>query len=373
MKKYRILLAIVGVLAVTTGCAGYKTAGVLPDASASTGETRVLQLESETEAETEGPEQMIQERTLRDGKLPSYLTGLWIDKDQAERRPVAVMISNDRAALPHYGINRASVIYEAPVEGTMNRFMAFFEDPDDLERIGSVRSCRTYYTYFAREFEAVCAHYGQSTFAEPYLDAMDHINGISGKGSGAFYRSSDRKAPHNAYTSGKKLREAMEALSIDPAYPESYRGHYQFADLEHPVRLEQGYEATYVRPGYAMNDPWFTYNPEDGLYYRYQYGGPHRGDEGQLTAKNILFQYCHWHFYAPSEYLNIDTQTGCMGFYFTNGRGIPVTWEKESEYGVTHYYDINGQEIVLNPGTTWVCILQADQMDKAEFYGEQTE
>ena len=197
MKKYRILLAIVGALAVTAGCAGYKTAGVLPDASASTGETRALQLESETEAETEGPEQMIQERTLRDGKLPSYLTGLWIDKDQAERRPVAVMISNDRAALPHYGINRASVIYEAPVEGTMNRFMAFFEDPDDLERIGSVRSCRTYYTYFAREFEAVCAHYGQSTFAEPYLDAMDHINGISGKGSGAFYRSSDRKAPHN--------------------------------------------------------------------------------------------------------------------------------------------------------------------------------
>ena len=51
----------------------------------------------------------------------------------------------------------------------MNRYMAIFEDYDDIERIGSVRSCRTYYTYFAREYDAIYAHYGQSTFAVPYL------------------------------------------------------------------------------------------------------------------------------------------------------------------------------------------------------------
>ena len=65
------------------------------------------------------------------------------------------MMSNDKAALPQYGINHAGVVYEAPVEGSMNRYMALIEDYDDLDRIGSVRSCRPYYTFFAREFEAV--------------------------------------------------------------------------------------------------------------------------------------------------------------------------------------------------------------------------
>ena len=57
------------------------------------------------------------------------------------------MMSNDKAALPQYGINRAGVVYEAPVEATMNRYLAIMENYDDLTRIGSVRSCRTYYVY----------------------------------------------------------------------------------------------------------------------------------------------------------------------------------------------------------------------------------
>lgn len=63
------------------------------------------------------------------------------------------MMSNDKESLPQYGINRAGVVYEAPVEGDRPVYGGD-EDYDDLDRIGSVRSCRTYYTYFAREFDA---------------------------------------------------------------------------------------------------------------------------------------------------------------------------------------------------------------------------
>ena len=84
----------------------------------------------------------------------------------------------------------------------MNRYMALIEDYDDLDRIGSVRSCRPYYTFFAREFEAVYAHYGQNTFALPYLEQMEHLDGIKGNGVSAYFRTKDRKTPHNAYASG---------------------------------------------------------------------------------------------------------------------------------------------------------------------------
>ena len=68
-----------------------------------------------TEEETE-PE----ERIAVDGRIKSYLTGEMVDVSQGDRRPIAVMMSNDRAAQPQYGINRAGVVYEAPVEGDMN-------------------------------------------------------------------------------------------------------------------------------------------------------------------------------------------------------------------------------------------------------------
>ena len=335
-------------------------------------ETRMVVIaDPETEAPTE--EVLEQQRVELDGKIPSYLTGEMTDIAIADRRPVAVMISNDKQAQPHYGINHAGVIYEAPVEGTMNRFMAIFEDYDNLDRIGSVRSCRTYYTFFAREFEAIYAHYGQSVFALPYLAKMDHLNGIEGKGAVAFYRSGDRKSPHNAYASAAGIKKGIAALSYSEEYPAEYKGHYRFARPDRPETLEDGIPVIRLKPGYAYNDPWFEYNKDEGLYYRFQYGGPHNGNEGQLAVKNIIFQNCPVGFYGSSEYLDINVHTPGSGYYFTGGRGTTVSWKKDETYGVTRYYDSDGQEILLNPGKTWVCIISSDRVDKAEFYGEQTD
>ncbi len=311
-----------------------------------------------------------EERVEADGKIKSHLTGEMVETEKANRRPVAVMMSNDKEALPQYGINRAGVVYEAPVEGAMNRYMAILEDYDDLDRIGSVRSCRTYYTYFAREFDAIYAHFGQSTFAKPYLKNVDSINGIEGKGSNAFYRSSDRKSPHNAYTSFIKLQKAITDLGYSQEYAEDYNGHYQFARNGEQIVLENSLEAYRVVPGYALNQPYFVYNEEDGLYYRYQYGSAHKGSEGPIAVKNILFQYCSMGHYATTEYLDIDVHTGQYGYYITNGRAIPLSWEKDGEFGVTHYYNTENEEITLNQGKTWVCIISTADFSKTEIHGK---
>lgn len=371
MKKRGMWPAVLLISLLLAGCAKHKTADVPKEHMETLEETKVIVIEPETEPET--PVSREQERVEKDGQIPSYLTGELTDTAIADRRPIAVMISNDKAALPHYGINHAGVIYEAPVEGNMNRFMALIEDYDNLDRIGSVRSCRTYYTFFAREFEAIYAHYGQSVFALPYLENMEHLDGIEGKGAVAFYRTKDRKAPHNAYASADGIKKGIAALGYSEAYPDSYSGHYHFASPEYPVMLAEGADAVTVKPGYPYNAPWFEYHKEDGLYYRFQYGGPHNGDEGQLAVKNILFQYCPTGFYKPSEYLDINLHSPGLGYYFTNGHCTTITWNKESTYGVTRYYDNDGQEILLNPGKTWVCIIPADRIDKAEYYGDKTD
>ncbi len=312
---------------------------------------------------------LFSERKEKDGMIRSFLTGQMVPVEQGNRRPIAIMMSNDKEARPQYGINRAGVVYEAPVEAEMNRYMAVIEDYDDLDRIGSVRSCRTYYTYFAREFDAIYAHYGQSTFAKPYLNNVDNINGLDAIGETTYYRSKDKRSPHNAYTSGDRLKKAIEILDYSTEYDGAYEGHYLFARDGVEISLDGKpgvMDGTHAKPGYSMNKPEFVYNSNDGLYHRYQYGDVHQGSEGPIAVKNVIFQYCQSGFYASTQYLNINVHTGEYGYYLTDGKAIPVSWEKDGEFGVTHYYDLDHNEIVLNQGKTWVCIIPTKNFDKSE-------
>ncbi|MBQ2106863.1 MAG: DUF3048 domain-containing protein [Lachnospiraceae bacterium] len=377
-KSMRIKLgiAVCMMAAMLSGCGNNKyeevvaTTAVVEATAAAEPSKQVVVLETETKtAETTASVEIQEERVEIDGKISSYLTGELVDVEKANRRPLAIMMSNDKEAQPHYGINRAGVVYEAPVEGTMNRFMAIIEDYDDLERIGSVRSCRTYYTYFAREFDAIYAHFGQSTFAVPYLENVDNINGVEGVGGNAFFRSNDKKAPHNAYASASKIKKTIEKLGYSTEYSDSYQGHFKFAGGTTQVQLD-GQDAYKVVPGYSYNEPWFEYNEEDGLYYRYQYGAAHKGNEGQIAVKNIIIQYAEWGYYATTDYLNINLHTGREGYYITNGKAIPVTWKKDGEFGVTRYYDLEGNEIILNKGKTWICVNGTDKVHRTEFYGK---
>ena len=233
----------------------------------------------------------------------------------------------------------------------------------------TARSARTCYTYFAREYDAIFAHYGQSTFAKKYLNNVDNINGLDGIGGTAYYRTKDRKAPHNAYTSGERVNKAIEKLGYRTGYGDSYEGHFQFARGKEQI-VPDSDDAFKVVPGYPMNKPWFEYQESDGLYHRFQYGSHHKGNEGLIAVKNIIFQYVEWGHYASTPYLNINVHKGREGYYFTNGKYQKITWKKDGEFGVTRYYDLDGNEITLNKGKTWICIIGADRYDKAEIYGK---
>ena len=78
----------------------------------------------------------------------------------------------------------------------------------------------------------------------------------------------------------------------------------------------------------------------------------------QLTFKNILVQNT-FHEELGEGYLAFQCHdTTRDGWFFTNGRGIHVNWEKTSDYSATRYYDDNGDEIILNTGKTMICIIE---------------
>ena len=120
------------------------------------------------------------EEKQEEPQVKSYLTGENVPESIGRRRPVAVMMGNNSVGDPQSGIGHAGVVYEAPVEGNITRLMGILEDYGELERIGSVRSCRDYYLFYANEFNAIYAHYGQAAYALPYLEqhVIDNLNGI---------------------------------------------------------------------------------------------------------------------------------------------------------------------------------------------------
>ena len=302
-----------------------------------------------------------------DGKMRSYLSGEWVEEEIGKRRPIAVMLNNIEVAVPQSGIENADIVYEAPVEGGLTRLMGIFENYDSLDKIGSVRSSRLYYVYFAKEFDAVYVHYGQAIYAESLLNSISiqNLNCLQLEGT-VFYRTSDRKAPHNAYTSADGIAKGIASKGYRENYEDSYTGHYLFNEEEQEINLN-GTSAVKVTPGYQVNKPWFEYHADDGLYYRSQYGDKQIDDltNQQLTYKNIIMQYVNYYDYGDG-YLNITVNGSGKGKYITNGKAIDITWKKDTEFGPTRYYDESGTEIVLNRGKTWVCIIQNDRTNKIE-------
>lgn len=312
----------------------------------------------------------------QDDMVRSYLTNEWIDKDIANKRPLAVIIPNEKDAVPHYNLSEASILYEANVEGRMTRMMAIYEDWENLEKIGNIRSLRSYFAYWSFEWDAIIVHIGGPFFINDLIEQpyTENINALHSEDSSAFFRAQDRDMPHNAYTSGQLLLKRIQQKE----YPLEYRGltddsHFQFASKAVPNTLTQygadALDATYIDMSgcYPLTRCYFEFNEEDGLYYRSQHlsgdlDGPHidAATGKQLSFKNILVQNIFYEDLGLEEgYLAFQCHdTTRDGWFFTNGRGIHVTWEKTSDYGATRYYDDNGNEITLNTGKTMICIVE---------------
>lgn len=315
---------------------------------------------TQTEAETENPNA---------GKERSKLTGEYVKADIANKRPVALMYNNIINAIPHSGLYNADICYEAPVEGSITRIMGIFENYEKIKKMGSVRSCRIYYCSFANEWDAIYGHFGQSKYALEYLKSgsIDTVSSLTGEKY--YFRTSDRVAPHNCFTSGANLKKAIKELKYRAVYKKNYKGHFEFADVDSKIDLASEKVANKVEIGYQINKPYFVFNESDGQYYRFQYGEKHIDDQNnkQLHCSNIIIQFVNASLYPDNKSLDITLNGKGSGWYITNGKAEKITWQKDSQReGQTKYLDENGEAIKLNTGKTWICMVQSEYSENVK-------
>jgi hypothetical protein len=134
--------------------------------------------------------------------------------DLATRKVIAVMIDDHWDARPQAGLSGADVVYQAPAEGGVPRYMALYQTRD-VSKIGPVRSARLYFVAWASEWRAAYAHVGGAPDALRKLRQIDRKtiwNQDQYFWDAYFWRSRDRFPPHNVYTTTARLRALAKRM-----------------------------------------------------------------------------------------------------------------------------------------------------------------
>lgn len=310
------------------------------------------------------------EYNFEEGKVKSLLTGELIDEKVAQNRIVTCMINNISDAMPQSGISKADIVYECVVEGGITRLMGVFQDYKKIEKLGPVRSARHYYVDFSHEYDAVYAHVGQTKYAVSEMKSLktEELSGLSALGNIVFFRDNTRVAPHNAYTDGKKIVEGIKQAKFDKKITISEP---RFDFNVEPVAsvAEDAKDAKTVKLTFnAYSHPYFKYNEKKQKYYRWQYNTEHIDDQTgkQLCYENIIVQFTGYSNKDHNGYQEVDLIGNGDGFYISEGKYVPITWEKSKKADYTTYYTADGKELKVNPGKTWISIFPIADKDGVE-------
>ncbi|HHU71794.1 MAG TPA: DUF3048 domain-containing protein [Clostridiales bacterium] len=301
-----------------------------------------------------------------EGEVRSTLTGLWVAEEIGRKRPYAIQFSNFKTVRNQWGISQGDIVYEAIVEGGITRLLAIGENFSG-ERIGSVRSSRHYFASIADEYDAIYIHYGKTKYAKSKLSALgiDNLDGETGIGTTVFYRDNNMSAPHNAFASLDGILKGIEKKGYETEHSSDFEAHYSF--YEEDTDLTSTTIANKVTVDFSYyTSPYFTYNTEDKLYYRFQFNEEHKDSntDKQLTFKNIIIQFVKQRPIDKNDYQTIDFEdaTG-SGYYITNGKKVDITWKKNENNKWMRYYDESGNELTINPGKTYIAMFPNNRVE----------
>lgn len=307
-----------------------------------------------------------------EGMKRSYLMGEWIPEEEADKRPLAIMFNNIGIASPQSGIGDADILYEALVEAGITRLMGIFgrvsSDSLAARRLGSIRSSRHYFASFASEYDAIYVNFGGTSYSDKKIKklGLDNISGLGGYGVDSFYRDNTIKAPHNAFTSLDGINKAIKKGNMRTELKEDYTAHFEF--YEEDTSLLSNDTAKKITVSFSSGmQPYFLYNEEEKNYTRYQFDKIHvdynTGDE--LRFKNIIIQFVKQWDIDKNGYQTMELEdTQGEGYYITNGNIVPITWKKNESIYFMKFYDIEGNELKINAGKTYIAVYPSHRSKK---------
>ncbi len=282
------------------------------------------------------------------------------------KRPIAVVIDNASGARPQYNIDTPDIIVEGEVEGGETRMLWLYADMTNLpEMVGPNRSARPSYVQFSELFDSIFVHFGGSHSKGNYVGgyeviAQDNVDDIDGMSvSSCFKRTNDKVSPHNAVLLGDKLVAAIESKNYRTDLNESSFSALSFNEKISAVS-DTVCNSVKVKVSSRSATRTLTYNSTQQVYTNESdYRTP-------VSFTNVIVMF------ADSTYIDKDNYKGSgktetyLNYSLTSGRGqliscgtvVDFNWSVDN--GKLSFKDLNGKELNLNPGRSWICLASSN-------------
>lgn len=308
----------------------------------------------ETDIEQEAIDQVVAEPMFR-----HPISGLPIYEEMDLPQLFGVMIDNHAEAWPPSGIDQALLVYEAPVEAGISRMLAVFSEEQEVDVIGPVRSARPYYLDWNNELDALYVHVGGSNAALDLIASGGTFDLNQYWFGEYFWRSTQRFAPHNVYTSTELLQEYVDEREEVGRAPELLYGLWNFKEPALESEDAVGVEIDFWAPTYVA--AW-EFDVERRKYVRSQGGYAHETSEGEpILADNIVIAITDVEVIDSVGRRDVRTTGEGEGYVLQDGRLIAAIWKKPSATERLRFYNDQDEEIAMNPGITWIEIIPTEE------------
>ena len=285
------------------------------------------------------------------------LTGLPAADGVLSMRPALVVkVDNHPGARPQSGLNQADIVFEENVEA-LTRFALVFHSQGS-DPVGPIRSGRTQDIDLLTSLNGVLFVWsGGNAGVTAAVKSSNFINmsaSAAGKGSG-FFRSDDKKAPHNLYTNTSDIWAVAAGRGGTPPPQFLYSADPSSVNGDDVVGVK-------LRMDGSMKASW-EWDANKRVFARRHDDKLHLDSNGeQVSTENVLVLTVEYKISAANKKSPEAQTTGTgVAWVLQQGKFTQGTWTRASEMDPWTLTDATGEPILLTPGRTFVELIRKEQ------------
>lgn len=322
-------------------------------ASAPSGSSGTSQSTSQPAQATPEPHAANTEMPLPEAGI-SALTGR--AAENPGRRPVAVMVSNDAAARPQWGIGTADLLIEANTGGENTSLMAVFDSLEKAVKVGPVCQGRDLFLQLVMPVNAIPMYIGSDIYTSNLVNWFTYqpLDGVYiGVNAYNLDGQRDLTAPQELswYADNRLIQSAMESYgqSVDGETPTFF----YFDEAAAPAkgngyRLDIGYG--------AQRTAQLVYDEGEDRYFLKENDQDQLDgtlEDGRVRCTNVILLMASSGFKDDGVTRDYD-MTGGDGLYLSGGGAAQIKWQKGEADQPLQLFDAEGQPLSVRPGRSYI-------------------
>ena len=225
---------------------------------------------------------------------------------------------------------------------------------------GSYQSARHYFLDYAMENDAIYVHHGRSPQALEDIENynIDNIEGLYDEDGFWRDKTLNKAYEHTSFTNIEKINTVIKEKGYRTTTDTDLLLNYSAKEID-LSKKENSIKADKISIEYSSyQTTYYEYDEENKVYLRSMDDEPHVDaiTGKQYTTKNIITYQVKNRTIDSTGRQDLDNVGSGEGYYISNGYAVPITWEKASRSSQTVYKYMDGTEIDVNDGVTWIQI-----------------